>query len=109
MSASDRVRDVSLSSGPAALPSENVEFLPSYPNPFHHTTTIRFVLPNSVPVSIIVTDGLGRVIATPLDHQVLSAGVHNIPFDAGELPPGVYHTRLVAGGDIRIGQLVRLR
>ena len=104
-----RIRDASLSSGPAALPSRNVEFLPSYPNPFHHTTTIRFVLPNSAPVSITITDGLGRVLATPVDHQILAPGVHNIPFDAAGLPPGVYHTCLVAGGDISFGRLVRLQ
>ncbi|MDE2997142.1 MAG: M12 family metallo-peptidase [Bacteroidota bacterium] len=69
----------------------------AYPNPFNPRTTIAFEAGGTAPVSITVTDMLGRVRSTLLDQQILSAGNHHVSLDAADLPTGTYLIRLEAG------------
>jgi GH18 family chitinase len=46
-----------------------------YPNPFTHTTTIEFILPEESHTDLSVYDSQGRNIST-LVHEVLAAGKH---------------------------------
>ncbi len=68
----------------------------NYPNPFNPTTTIKFGLPVSDYVSLIVYDLLGREVAT-LVNENKPAGYHTVEFNAGNLPSGVYLYKLSAG------------
>lgn len=61
----------------------------NYPNPFNPTTSIRFDLPNATNVRLIVTDVLGRVVSTLVNGQ-MSAGRHNVLFNAESLASGTY-------------------
>ncbi|MBR9976439.1 MAG: T9SS type A sorting domain-containing protein [Bacteroidetes bacterium] len=61
----------------------------NYPNPFNPTTTIRYAAPERSQVRLVVTDMLGRDIATLVDNAV-DAGLHAAQFDAGSLPSGSY-------------------
>jgi YVTN family beta-propeller protein len=61
----------------------------NYPNPFNPATTIRFALPDASHARLNVFDVLGRHVATLADGQ-LSAGYHEVGFDAGSLPSGIY-------------------
>ena len=61
----------------------------NYPNPFNPSTTIRYSAPERSQVRLVVTDMLGREVATLLDGTV-EAGVHTAQFDAGALPSGSY-------------------
>ena len=65
----------------------------NYPNPFNPETTLRFGLGSSAPVKLAIYDALGRQIAVPVD-DVLSAGEHEIKWDASGYPSGVYFARL---------------
>lgn len=65
----------------------------NYPNPFNPTTTLRFDLPRGGFVSLRVYDLLGREV-TALVNEYRSAGEHEVEFDAGGLPSGVYFCRL---------------
>lgn len=69
----------------------------NYPNPFRQTTTISYALRTSQPVTLDVYDTLGRSVATVVAAWQ-SSGFHQVPFDAGGLPRGVYVYRLSAGG-----------
>ena len=80
----------------------------NYPNPFNPQTTIRFGLPESAPVSLTVYDVLGQAVAQLVDGE-LAAGTHEVSFDAGDLPSGIYLYRLVtpAGSQARSMMLVK--
>jgi hypothetical protein len=61
----------------------------NYPNPFNPSTSIRYAVPERSQVRLVVTDMLGREVATLVDDAV-EAGVHNVMFDAAGLSSGNY-------------------
>ncbi len=63
----------------AALP-ERFTVQPNYPNPFNPETRIRFGLPQSARVQVVVYDMTGRRIKTLLQGQ-LAAGWHTVRWD----------------------------
>lgn len=67
----------------------------NYPNPFNPSTAIRFSLPNRVPVTLIVYNALGQQVDVLLQQEMLGADTHEIMWDAGQLPSGVYIARLI--------------
>jgi len=74
------------------LPS-NYALEGSYPNPFNPATTIRFSLPESAQVRLVVYDVLGRQVRVLAD-GTYEAGTHEVVFDADGLPSGTYLYRL---------------
>jgi len=68
----------------------------NYPNPFNPSTMISFTLPVASDVRLTVYNSLGQKVATVLNQQRFTAGMHNISFDAGNLASGVYIYRLEA-------------
>jgi|GEM_PF-5013123 len=65
----------------------------NFPNPFNPSTTIRFSVPQSEHVKLIVYDVLGREIAM-LVNEVKDPGSYEVNFDASNLSSGVYIYRL---------------
>jgi hypothetical protein len=66
----------------------------NYPNPFNPSTEIKFSTSKSSNVKLIVTDILGREVAT-LVNDDLSAGNYSINFNAQNLSSGVYFYTLL--------------
>ncbi|MYE03738.1 MAG: hypothetical protein F4Y00_02010 [Bacteroidetes bacterium SB0662_bin_6] len=66
----------------------------NYPEPFFHTSTIRYYLPRDGIVHLTVFDALGRSVANLAEGAAESEGWHHIPFDATRLPSGTYFYRL---------------
>jgi hypothetical protein len=89
----------------ASLPSETATpvvqaLYPNFPNPFSDHTLIRFVLAQSVPVSLRIYDSSGRLVRS-LESGIREAGENRVPWngrsDRGErLAGGVYFYRLEA-------------
>lgn len=69
----------------------------NYPNPFNPSTKIKFDLPQSENVKIIVFDILGRKLETLLDEN-LTAGVHEVSWNASKYAAGVYFYMLLTNG-----------
>jgi hypothetical protein len=72
--------------------------LTSYPDPITSNTTISFTLPEASEATLTLTDAAGRVTLL-LPAQYLSAGQHEVTWDATKIPSGVYLCRIKAGGE----------
>ena len=65
----------------------------NYPNPFNPVTNIKFAIPASGFVKLIVFDMLGRQVET-LVNDNLTAGTYNADWDASMYSSGVYFYKL---------------
>jgi len=82
--------------------------LHNYPNPFNAATIIHYHLLRRGHVTLTIHDLRGRVIEVPVD-EVQDAGSHQIRFDAGALPAGLYPYYLVSETGISSGKMVLVR
>jgi hypothetical protein len=80
----------------------------NYPNPFNPTTAIRYQLPVSSIVTLVVYDILGREVAT-LVNELQPPGMLSVTWDARDMPSGVYLYRLIAGNFVEVKKLVLLK
>lgn len=69
--------------------------LKGFPNPFEQSFTFQFNIPTEEKVSMVLMDGLGKVVATPLPAQLRVAGEHEVLVDAQALPSGMYSAVLL--------------
>jgi hypothetical protein len=80
----------------------------NYPNPFNPTTTISYILPHRMHVSLKVYDMLGREVTT-LVREEQNEGEHVILFNAARLPSGTYFYQLQADDFNETRKLILLR
>ncbi len=71
------------------LDAKSFDMEQNFPNPFNPSTSIRYAVPERSQVRLVVTDMLGREIATLVSESV-DAGVHTAQFDAANLTSGSY-------------------
>ncbi len=70
--------------------------LQNYPNPFNAQTTIKYGIPTSSDVLLEIYDITGRKLETLLS-EYQEAGEHQIIWNAGDRPSGIYFYKLKAG------------
>jgi hypothetical protein len=87
---------------------EQVMLQQNFPNPFNPTTTIRYSLPQSGPVTLAVYDLLGRQVTTLVD-GVQPAGAHTVTLDAGQWASGLYFYTLQANGQRQTRRMVLVK
>ena len=80
----------------------------NYPNPFNPTTVVPFSVAEASHVSLRVYDLLGREVKVLVDGR-LSAGVHEVTFEASTLPTGVYLIRMEAAGFVQIQRVTLMK
>ena len=80
----------------------------NYPNPFNPVTKIKFDIPKSGNVKIIIYDALGRQI-TELLNQQLQPGVYEADWDASNHPSGVYFYKLSAENNTETKKMVLIK
>ncbi|HMD14719.1 MAG TPA: T9SS type A sorting domain-containing protein, partial [Bacteroidota bacterium] len=68
----------------------------NYPNPFNPTTTIQFALPVDGIVTLKIYNILGQEVATLYNHELMTAGIKNVTFNALAYASGVYLYRIEA-------------
>lgn len=89
---------VPLESDRSLLP-EQYSLGSAYPNPFNPSTVIPFELRSSGEVFMTVVDSVGRTVDVLIQGR-MTAGRHEIQWNAGSLPSGVYVIRMDAGGEV---------
>ena len=80
----------------------------SYPNPFNPSTKIKFDIPKSSCVKLIVYDILGREIKT-LVNEKLNAGRYEIDWDGSSYPSGVYFYKLVTDEYFSVKKMLMIK
>jgi mannan endo-1,4-beta-mannosidase len=89
--------------------TESYELSQNYPNPFNASTQIRFSVPASCRVSIMVYAESGEWILTLLDGY-RSAGIHELTFDGSNLTSGVYFYRIqIAGRYVETKKMILMK
>ena len=83
--------------GNSELPKE-FRLYNNYPNPFNPSTKIKFDIPKSSYVKLIVYDVLGRELKT-LVNEKLNAGRYETNWDGSSYPSGVYFYRIAIHSD----------
>lgn len=80
----------------------------AWPNPFNPSTTVTVTLDLPGRLTATVYDAIGREVVRLADAEY-AAGVHEIPWDAGSMPTGVYFCRISAPSLDRTVRLLLLR
>jgi hypothetical protein len=80
----------------------------NYPNPFNPSTTIRFSVPQSSHVRVMIFNTLGEKVETLVDGE-MEAGYHDVRFDASSLPSGVYIYQLRAGSFVEVRKMMLVK
>ena len=87
---------------------EELAVLAARPNPTRDRATVRVGLPEAGPVDVAVYDAVGRRVAV-LASGERGAGWHDLGVEAGDLAPGVYVVRAMAGGTVATRTLTVVR
>ncbi|MBN8587599.1 MAG: T9SS type A sorting domain-containing protein [Rhodothermia bacterium] len=97
--------------GDATNPTSATEVLTTsaYPNPFNPSTQLSFTLPHAATVRLSVFDLQGKEVAKLVNGTFKEAGSHQVQFDAGNLPSGVYFYRIVAGNFVATKRIQLLK
>ena len=80
----------------------------AYPNPFNPTTKIRFDIPKTSLVKLVVYDILGREV-TVLVNKEMKPGRYETIFDAHDLASGVYLFRIKAGNYNKVSKMILIK
>ena len=80
----------------------------NYPNPFNPSTTISFALPQQANVKLNVYNIIGEVVAELINAN-MTAGFHQINFDASNLSSGLYFYRISAGNFVDVKKMMLLK
>jgi hypothetical protein len=66
----------------------------NFPNPFNPLTSIRFDVPLTGHVSLVIYDNLGKVTAT-LVNSVLNSGSYEVKWNGSDFPSGIFFCKIV--------------
>ena len=88
--------------------AKQFDLLQNYPNPFNPSTRIQYSVPTKEVVGLSIYNLLGQEIAT-LVNEEMSAGTHEVIFDASTLCTGVYFYKLTSGSFSATRKLLLLK
>ncbi len=79
-----------------------------YPNPSNGLFTFEFYLQQPSIVNMVVHNSLGQVVATLAD-GMLASGLHQVFWNSGNLPAGIYYCRLPADKQLSSVKIIKIR
>lgn len=83
-------------SGQSFFIPNSIKLEQNYPNPFNPVTSIKFDIPKTAYVTLVIYDLLGREVIRLIDQQ-MKPGSYKADWDASNLSSGVYFYKLVTG------------
>ncbi len=81
----------------------------AYPNPFLSHTTIEFMTPEAVPVSLELFDMKGKSVQTLFDDLAHAGETYKVRIDAKGLSAGMYYYKLRAGEETYYDKLIMIK
>ena len=69
----------------------------NYPNPFNPETVIKFAIPQATNVTLKVYSVTGQLVEVLANNESVTAGTHEVKFDASKLSSGIYFYTITAG------------
>jgi subtilisin-like proprotein convertase family protein len=87
---------------------DKFELSQNYPNPFNPVTKIKYQVPSSEYVKLVVYDILGREVKT-LVNSKLEAGIYEYEFDGSNLNSGVYFYKLQTGNYTNVKKMMLIK
>ncbi|MDF1611824.1 multiheme c-type cytochrome [Stygiobacter electus] len=84
------------------------ELYQNYPNPFNPTTNIKFALPKSGNVKLVVYDITGKEVTT-LVNNYLNAGQYTFEFNAKNLASGIYLYRIETDNFVKVNKMILMK
>ena len=97
-----------LTSEDKIINEKNFMLYQNFPNPFNASTVIKWFLPKQNHVTLKIFDVLGNEIATLVD-EIKNPGNHEIEFDAGNLPSGIYFNKISIGEITKVNKMILLK
>ena len=82
--------------------------LPNYPNPFNPTTQLRFELDQTAATQVTVYNMLGQQVKV-MNLGNLTAGTHEVTFDAAPLSSGIYIYTIQSGNTMRSSRMTLIK
>ncbi|MDY0083182.1 MAG: T9SS type A sorting domain-containing protein [Ignavibacteriaceae bacterium] len=80
----------------------------NYPNPFNPSTKIKFSIPTETKVVLGVYNALGEQVAEVVN-SIIQEGYHEVVFDAGSLPSGIYFYKIHADKFVNVKKMILLK
>jgi hypothetical protein len=81
----------------------------NYPNPFNPLTKIKFEIPKTQLVNIVIFDILGREVKKLVNNEMKQAGRYVVDFDGTNFASGVYFYRIEAGTYVQSKKMVLVK
>jgi hypothetical protein len=81
----------------------------NHPNPFNPSTIINYNLPVQANVTLKIFNILGQELKTLIDNEIVSAGKHEVSFNANGLPTGIYIYNLQANDFVQSKKMILLK
>jgi len=89
------------------LPTE-FELSQNYPNPFNSTTILKYEIPKSSNVKLVIYNVLGQLVKILVDEEK-SPGKYSVSFNAESLSSGTYFYTIKAGDFVETKKMVLLK
>lgn len=102
------IRDTVTYVGDENMIFESYRLEQNYPNPFNSVTHIKYSIPQSGMVSLILYDILGNEVSILLNRYQVS-GEYDVIYRADDLSSGIYFYQLQAGDFITTKKLIMLK
>jgi hypothetical protein len=80
----------------------------NYPNPFNPSTVIRYTVPKSEKVSLVIYDIQGREVSS-IVNEIKPSGVYEATFNASNLASGTYFYRLQVGNAVETKKMLLIK
>lgn len=80
----------------------------NYPNPFNPTTTIKYSIPESGNVELLIYNALGEQIST-LVNELKDAGRYELEFNADDIPSGIYYYQIKTEGFVQTKKMLLIK